>query len=230
MNMKTIFLAGSLVITCNAVFSQARETTVNFGKDKVNAVKVEVNAPAKDVQDALSKKLISAGVKPRKGTANSVSYNSVVVPEISSDTVDIWTRVQKNGNNSIIYLAVKNQQGNYISSEADTASVEKIKDFLYDFVRAQNYSSSDLEIGSLMDSVRVDKSSMEAYTTEKNRIENQIRELNDQLKQVDQKYTTGRTEMERRKQRLDLLMASTVGNVKSDESKKPTKDNDKPQK
>lgn len=228
--MKTIFLAGSLVVTCSAVFAQARETTISFGKDKVNAVKVEVNAPAKEVQEALSKKLSSTGVKAKKGNANSIAYSNVVIPEISSDTVDIWTRVQKNGSNSIIYLAVKNQQGNYISGEADTASVERIKEYLYDFVRVQNYSSSDLEIGSLMDSVRHDRSSLETYTAEKSKIENQIRELTSQLKEVEQKYTAGITEMERRKQRLDLLMASTVGNVQTDKVKKPMKDDQKPQK
>lgn len=225
--MKTIFLATSLVVTCSAVFAQARETTITYGKDKVNAVKVEVNAPVKNVQDALSKQFTSTGVKPKKGSANSVVYDNVVIPAITSDTVDIWTRVQKNGNNSVIYLAVKDQQGNYISGGSDAASVEKIKDFLYDFVRAQNYSSNDLEIGSLMDSVRMDKSGFEMYSTERTKIENQIKELTAQLQAVEQKYTAAKTEMDRRQQRLEQLMASGEGNVQTDKSKKPVKDDQK---
>jgi outer membrane murein-binding lipoprotein Lpp len=230
MNMKTILLAGSLVLTCNAVMAQARETTITLGKDKINAVKVEVNAPVKQVQDALSQQFVTTGVKPRKGSAKSVVYEDVVVPAITRDTVDIWTRVQKNGNNSIIYLGVKDQQGNYISGESDTSTVEKIKDFLYNFARAQNYSSNDLEIGSLMDSVRTDQVSFEQFTTEKSKLESQIKELTSQLQALEQKQTAARSEMEKRRQRLEQLTAVSEGNVKTDKTKKTDNEDQKQQK
>ena len=225
--MKTFLLAGSLVFVGNAVLAQAKETTITVGKDKIEAVKIEVNAPVKDVQEALSQQLASTGVKPRKGAAKSVEYNDVVVPTISQDTVDIWTRVQKNGNNSVIYLGVKDQQGNYINSNADTASVEKLKDYLYDFVRAQNYSSNDLEIGSLMDSVKIDQSSFDQYSSDKSKIESQIKELNEQLQALEQKFTASRSDIDRRKQRLELLSASGEGNVKTAEKTKKTPDDQK---
>jgi hypothetical protein len=227
MNMKVILLAGSIVFATNAVSGQARETTITLGKDKINAVKVEVNAPAKEVQQAITEQLTSAGVtaKPKKGPANSLTFNDVVVPGISSDTVDLWTRVQKNGNNSVIYMAVKDQQGNYISGDADTASVEKIKDFLYDFARARNYSSNDLEIGALMDSVQTDQTSFEQYSSERAKIESQIKELNTQLQQLEQKSTASRQDMDRRKQRLEQLRAAGEGDVRTGKPRKSSMDN-----
>lgn len=225
--MKAILLAGSIVFSAHSVLAQARETTITLGKDKINAVKVEVNAPVKDVQQAITEQLSNAGVtaKPRKGPANSLTFNDVLVPSISSDTVDLWTRVQKNGNNSIIYMAVKDQQGNYISGDADTASVEKIKDFLYDFARARNYSSNDLEIGALMDSVQTDQYSFEQYSSERARIESQIKDLNSQLQQLEQKSTASRQEMDRRKQRLEQLRAAGEGDVRSEKPRKVKMDN-----
>jgi len=224
--MKTIFLAGSFALACSAASGQARETTITLGKEKVNAVKVEVNAPVKEVQTALAQQFSSPN-KPKKGAYKSVTYTDVVVPSISTDTVDVWTRVQKNGNNSIIYVAVQDPQGTYLSSETDSASVDKIKDFLYSFVRAQNYSSTDLEIGSLIDSVETDQTAFEQYTTEKSKIETQIKELQSQLQALEEKHTASRDEMDRRKQRLDQLMATSEGNVKTTKPAGSKKDDDK---
>jgi hypothetical protein len=224
MNMKTIFLAGSLVFAFNAASGQARETTITIGKEKVNAVKVEVNAPVKEVQSALAQQFTSAS-KPKRGPYKSLTYSDVVVPSISTDTVDVWTRVQKNGNNSIIYLAVKDPQGNYLSGETDSASVDKIKDFLYDFARAQNYSSNDLEIGALIDSVQTDQTAFEQYTSERTKIETQIKELQSQLQAMEQKHTASRQEMDRRRQRLEQLTATSEGNVRTEKSAKDNKNN-----
>jgi septal ring factor EnvC (AmiA/AmiB activator) len=139
--------------------------------------------------------------------------------------VDVWTRVQKNGNNSIIYLAVKDPQGNYLSGETDSASVDKIKDFLYDFARAQNYSSNDLEIGALIDSVQTDQTAFEQYTSERTKIETQIKELQSQLQAMEQKHTASRQEMDRRRQRLEQLTATSEGNVRTEKSAKDNKNN-----
>ena len=209
MKLKTMFLAGAATAMSTLALGQARETTLTVGKDKIDAVKIEVNAPSKDVEKALQQQLATSGVKPKKGSASSYSYNDVTVSNISSDTVDVWTRVQKNGDKSVIYMAVKDQQGNYLSGSSDTATVEKVKDFLYDFARAQNYSSNDVEIGALMDSVEVDQSSFEKYNSDKARIESQIKDLQTQLQALDSGFSTSRSEMDRRKQRLDELKTTS---------------------
>lgn len=209
MNLKTIILAGGISAMSTLAMGQARETTLTVGKDKINAVKMEVDAPSTDVQKALQSQFSGTATKPKKGPASSYTYNDVVLPAVSQDTVDVWTRVQKNGNRSVIYMAVKDQQGNYLSGGGDSSIVEKVKDFLYDFARAQNYSSRDLEIGSLMDSVSMDQTGFEKYTSERARIEGQIRELQSQLQTMEQGFNTSRTEMERRKQRLDELRSSS---------------------
>ena len=216
MKLKTMFLAGTITAMSSLAMGQARETTLTVGKDKIDAVKIEVNAPSKDVEKALQQQLATSGVKPKKGSASSYSYNDVMVSNISQDTVDVWTRVQKSGDKSVIYMAVKDQQGNYLSGGSDSSTVEKVKDFLYDFARAQNYSSTDLEIGSLMDSVQVDQTGFEKYTSEKARIESQIKELQTQLQTLEQGFGTNRAEMDRRKQHLDQLRSSSEpGNVNS---------------
>lgn len=232
MKLKKIVLAGTFSAISALAMSQARETTLTLGKDKINAVKLEVNAPVKQVQAALQQQLTTAGVKGKKAPANGFAYNDVVIPAISSDTIDVWTRVQKNGNNSIIYMAVKDQQGNYMTgsdagmsggsgtrSTSDSSSttiagtsaggVEKLKDFLYDFARAQNYSSRDMEIGYLMDSVQTDQSGFDKYTSDRSRIESQIKELTNQLQTIEKGHSSERQDMDRRKQRLDELRNSS---------------------
>jgi len=219
MKVKTMFLAGTVTAMSTLAMGQARETTLTVGKDKIDAVKIEVDAPSKDVEKALQQQLATSGVKPKK-SSGSYNYNDVSVTGISQDTVDVWTRVQKNGDKSVIYVAVKDQQGYYLSSGNDTATVEKVKDFLYDFTRAQNYSSKDLEIGMLMDSVAVDQSGYEKYTSEKAKIDNQIKELQNQSQKLEQGFSGSKAEMDRRKQRLDELKSTNTGAVNTGKDEK----------
>lgn len=193
-----------------AVWGQARETTVTIGKEKIQAVKLEVDAPAREVQEAFHRHL-GAGASPKKAASSSFFHENVHIPAVSQDTVDVWTRVQKNGNNSVLYMGVKDAQGNYLSGERDTAVVERLKRYLYDFARAQNYNSNDIRVGALMDSVRMDESGMQARNAEKERIQNQIRELNSQLQTLEQQLNTEKEAMELRRTRLEQMRRKTPG-------------------
>lgn len=184
--------------------SQVRETTVTLGKDKIHAVKMDLDAPAKEVQEALHKR-IGASSSPKKAASGSFYHNNVVLQGVMEDSVDVWTRVQKNGPGSTIYLGVRDASGNFINGEADSSKVDQLKKFLYEFARSQNYESKDLKIGALMDSVQMDQNGMQERSAQKTRIQNQIRELNSQLQALEQQEKADREAMEQRRTRLEQM-------------------------
>ena len=184
-------------------YAQVRETTISLGKEKVHAVKMDIDAPAQQVQASLHKFINPSGT-PKKAASGSFMHNDIQVKGMGDDSLDVWTRVQKNGNSSTIYLGVKDDSG-YISSERDSSKIEQFKKLLYDFAKEQNYKSKDIEIGALMDSVQMDQSGMQERASKRMQLQNQIRELNSHLQELEQQEKTNREAMESRRARLEEL-------------------------
>lgn len=211
MCVRMLFVVSFFTLLGMNVFSQVRETTVTLGKEKVQAVKVDVDAPAKQVQEALHKHIGASG-SPQKAASGSFFHNNVLLQGVMDDSADVWTRVQKNGNSSTIYMGVKDADGNYLSSERDSSKLIQLKKYLYDFAKSQNYSSRDIEIGTLMDSVQTDMNGWQERMSQKTKIQNQIRELNSQLQTLEEQEKNDKEAMEQRRTRLEQLRRQTTEN------------------
>ena len=107
---------------------------------------IEINQPVNITTDALQQKLQRAGLneKIRKGAGK---YMGVVLSEISSEKIDLYTNVEEGPNNSsIVYMAVSKGYNNFTNKDEDSVITQKVIAFLNSFVQDADNHFADVDI------------------------------------------------------------------------------------
>ncbi len=224
---RKMILTGIFAVITAVICAQVKETQVIIENKNHNAVMIRVNAPAGDVEKALQKQLEQNGTKGKK-SKGVYSYKNVNMPSWGTDSLNIFTRVEKNGNDkSTVYLAARLPNGEFISQVNEGALNGNMKNYLYDFVKNQNYTSMDWDIYQYTDSVKRDEVNYRKYMDDRRRIEDQQASLSTQMAQIEREYKMSKDVWDRRKVKLEELQKgrenNEPGTIGSDK-KKPAKD------
>jgi hypothetical protein len=149
--MKKIILLVLIAVSSVVIFAQASVESIVIEKKNRNAVKLYIDQPETITETALAARLKRSGLdgKSKKGIT---IYRGVILSEISSMKLDIYTQVQKRGVGSVVYMAASKGYDNFTTPE-DQDITSNIITFLNTFVGDANYRSVDLDLLSKQDNI-----------------------------------------------------------------------------
>jgi len=194
--LKILFLGSAMSLSAVLVFAQATPVSTMIEKENRNAVMIVISQPVNITTDALEQKLQRAGLKDkiRKGAG---SYKGVILSEISSDKIDLYTKVEPGPNNtSIVYMAVSKGYNNFTNSDADTAITSNVEAFLNSFVKDANNYSADVDISN---HIRDEDKSAKKYQ----KLLDEQKDLVEKKRKIDVRLAEIQTDLDAQKADLD---------------------------
>lgn len=132
--MKKIFniglVAAMLALTPAIVNAQTNETSVSYNKSSANAFVTSVAGEKEFVANSLEEYFKKSFNSKSTATKGFKLYKGVSWPEVSTDKLDVYYKVDhKKGNNQVTMLVSKGYD-NFISSATDLPMAEGVKGFM----------------------------------------------------------------------------------------------------
>ena len=128
----SVFIAGAFSMGAHAQQqNNAHEVTVTFNDENKTAFQGDYKLGKDLMKVTLEGKLTKAGLgKPSKAKGGYSLYQAVVVPDISSNKVDIYTKVDGKKSSSSVIMMVSSGYNNFISANTDAATANNVITFL----------------------------------------------------------------------------------------------------
>ncbi|MDR1348761.1 MAG: hypothetical protein LBJ63_10150 [Prevotellaceae bacterium] len=132
--MKKIIITGVILVSALCLSrAQSYETTVEMSKiGYQNAVAIDLSYKADDVEKALEKRFSAGGLKGKSASKGFTEYKNVKFSEFGSETVTIYTKVDKNKQNknaAKVYILVSLQDGQFCTSGTDEQIIKNVQKF-----------------------------------------------------------------------------------------------------
>ncbi len=129
--MKKILLSALTIIGVMALKAQTvSNTTIEILKAKQPGMVVNFNRTPDMMEDALKKRLsadkVSSSDKVKGGFR---VYKGVLVPEISSDKIDLYYKVDGKKENASLFLLVSKGYDNFVDGTKDETTFENVQNF-----------------------------------------------------------------------------------------------------
>lgn len=208
--MKQIQMALLLAVACcsaTAGIAQTSDTTVFFNKENRNAVMLPVQYPQKEAREALRMRLERSGMKEKMNN-NVTMYKDVLLPELSAEKIDIYTKVEEGtGNTSIVYMSVSKRDKIGSSVKNDSIITARVRTFLDSFNSDINRNSGNKEIGIQTDDINIDEKYYTQLLDEQNVLLKQRSAIDDKLLEIRNNLLLKRELIEKKK--LALQNAKT---------------------
>jgi hypothetical protein len=135
------------ILTINAHAQNAQELMIELHKTKTNSFKA-VYQQSKELMDyTIADKLKKAGIAKGKKQRGFIQYAGVVLPQLSPNKLDVYIKVEAQGNNAAIYLLLATGYDNFISSSTDATIANNAIAFLNQLVEDAVLMKKNLEIG-----------------------------------------------------------------------------------
>jgi hypothetical protein len=171
---------------------------------------IEISQPVGITTDALEQKLKRAGLneKIRNGTAN---YKGVVLSEISSDKVDIYTKIEQGPNNtSVVYMAVSKGYNNFTNAAADSSVTINVEAFLNSFVKDANNYSADVGIGNQLKVENKSQNEYQKLLDEQKDLEKKKAKIDIRLIEIQNELNTRKIDLDKQKAAVEDSKAKRV--------------------
>jgi hypothetical protein len=129
--MKTLklFFTTCLVAISTITQAQSTEGTTEALKAQQPCAMVTYNVSADVMEKALVQRLEKNKLSYDKSKGFKV-YQGVVLPELTTDKVDIYTKVEGKKDNCTVYVLVSKGYDNFVSSKTDEKTFANMKVFL----------------------------------------------------------------------------------------------------
>jgi hypothetical protein len=196
------FLAAALLLG-TATQGQARDGSLKIGNENMQAVTIAINQPVKITSDALNERLQRSGLnaKTKRGVT---TYNRVILSDISPDQLDIYTKVEKAGDNSsTVSMAVSRGYNGISNNAADSTITARIKDYLDSFVKEADHHSADVDINNHIGEVNKEEKMYQQLLDEesdlkkkKSGIDSRLNEIQRELRVKEEKITQKKADLE----------------------------------
>ena len=132
----------------------AREAQAKFNKLPQPALVADYNYPPSVVEAALRTRLERAGLGSGSSSKGFLTYKGVNWPEVSSDKLDLYARVDGKGEKSTVTLLLSKGYDNFISGVSDAVVMERGKTFLATLASAAAAQSLSLAIAAQEETLR----------------------------------------------------------------------------
>lgn len=197
--MKKLFMATAMLFACAYAIGQAVPVSTMIEKENRNAVMIIINQPVKITTEALHEKLQRSGLdeKAKKG---STSYKGVTLSEISSEKIDVYTKVEEAPNNtSAVYMAVSKGYNNFTNSAADSVITQNTIAFLNSFVKDADNHFADVNISGQIGDVNKSEKDYQKLLDEQRNLEKQKSVIDSRLGVILVELASLKTEMDKKK-------------------------------
>jgi hypothetical protein len=182
---------------------QARDGMLKIGNENMQAVTITINQPVKITVDALNDRLQRSGLKA-KARRGITTYNRVILSDISPDPLDIYTKVEKAGdNNSIISMAVSRGFIEFTKNKADSTITANIKEYLESFVNESDHFSADTDINNHINDLNKEEKMYQQLLNEeaelnkrKSELDSKLNEIGRELRLKEEKITKKKADLE----------------------------------
>ena len=197
--IKITTLTAAIFFSALVGYGQATESSVMIDNANRNAVTITIDQPDNITGDALQQRLEHSGLKdkPKNGC---MSFKGVTLAEISSEKVDIYTKVEKGPNNSsVVYMAVSRGYNNFTNSATDSAITQNIKNFLQSFVKNANDRSADVGISNRINDVNKDEKAYQKLLDEQRELQKKKSKIESRLTEIQNELDQRTTELDKKK-------------------------------
>ena len=212
-HVKILLLFSGIIFSGLRSYSQATVTSTIIEKENRNAVMIQIDQPEDRTADALEERLKHAGLSG-KSSKGVMIYKGVNLSEISTGTVDIYTKVEKGSSNqhSIVYMAVSKGYDNFTSATSDSMITENVKRFLNSFIKDANYFSAEIEISTKLEEVNKTEGAYQHLLDDLKDLQGKKTDIEarivDKQKEIDEK----KSELEHKRAELDELKTKRTDN------------------
>lgn len=197
--INTILLSAVFLFAGLFSFGQASEASVMIDKENRHAVTIVVDQPEAATRDALRMRLERSGLKIRQ-TDGVSKYKGVILSEISSEKLDIYTKVEPGPNNSsVVYMAVSRGYNNYTNSRSDSSINQNVKTFLESFILDANNHSSDLGITSQMNDITKGEKDYQQLLDDQSDLQKKRTAIDNKLLEIQNTLLLKREDLDKRK-------------------------------
>lgn len=182
-----------------ALLAQPAETSVMIDNANRKAVSITIDQPDNITGDALRLRIQHAGLKDN--VKNGVmSFKGIVLSDISPETIDLYTKVEKGPNNSsIVYMAVSRGYNNSSNSAADSAITQNVKAFLVSLVKDANDRSVDVGISNRINDVNKDQKAYQKLLDEQSDLTKKKAKIDTRLLEIQNELDMRTTELNKKK-------------------------------
>jgi hypothetical protein len=201
--MKRIIMFVALAVMTAATYAQATVESIVIEKKNRNAVKLYIDQPLETTEAALEARLKRSGLNGKRKKGISI-YRGVILSEVSPQKLDIYTRVQKRGVGSVVYMAASKGYDNFTTPE-DQEITYNIVTFLNSFVSDASYRSVDSDLISKQDVIDKQEKAYMKLLEEQKDTEKKKTEAESKLLQLHNDIYYKKTEIERLKAELEDL-------------------------
>ena len=197
--MKKLLMATAMLFACTYAISQAVPVSTMIEKENRNAVMIIINQPVKITTEALHEKLQRSGLN-EKAKKGSTSYKGVTLSEISSEKIDVYTKVEEAPNNtSAVYMAVSKGYNNFTNSAADSVITQNTIAFLNSFVKDADNHFADVNITGQIGDVNKSEKDYQKLLDEQRNLEKQKSVIDSRLGVILVELASLKTEMDKKK-------------------------------
>jgi len=197
--MKKLLMATAMLFACTYAISQAVPVSTMIEKENRNAVMIIINQPVKITTEALHEKLQRSGLN-EKAKKGSTSYKGVTLSEISSEKIDVYTKVEEAPNNtSAVYMAVSKGYNNFTNSAADSVITQNTIAFLNSFVKDADNHFADVNITGQIGDVNKSEKDYQKLLDEQRGLEKQKSVIDSRLGVILVELASLKTEMDKKK-------------------------------
>lgn len=201
--MKKFILAIIVTVSSVTMYAQATIESIVIQKHNRNAVKLYIDQPDDITADALAAKLKRSGLNGNKKKGISI-YKGVILSEISNTKLDIYTRVEKLGVGSVVYMAASKGYDNFASPE-DTSITNNIIAFLNNFAPDANYRSVDVDLTAQQASIEKLEKSYQKLLDDQKDTEKKKSDAEVKLVQIQNDLTAKQVEIDKLKAEMESL-------------------------
>lgn len=200
--IKLLFMVIALMIT-SGIYAQATIESIIIEKKNRNAVKLYIDQPEDITADALEAKLKRSGLSGKRNKGVTI-YRGVTLSEISTSKLDIYTRVEKSGIGSVVYMAASKGYDNFAGPE-DTEITDKIVAFLNSFTVDANQHSVDVNLLAQKENIEKQEKAYQKLLEEQKDTEKKKSDAEAKLVQLQNDIAAKAAEIERLKGDLESL-------------------------
>lgn len=206
-SIATVLLA-SACFSGTAFSQKAYEAQVEYDKEKRTGVVAEYNVEKKTVEEALKERLEKAGLGKPKSSKGFLHYPGVVWKDISTEKIDVYTRVEGKKDNAVVSVLISKGYDNFITSGNDGNIIQNTKKFLDNFNRDITVYQLQLDINKQEAMVKkaekeyqssVDKG--KDLATDKERLEKKIADNETEQKSLQKELEKAKTALDGLKRR-----------------------------
>ena len=189
---------------------QAREGSFKFDNENMRSVLINIDQPVNVTSDALNQRLQQSGLKS-KTKKGITTYNRVLLPELSPDTLDIYTKVEKGaGNTSTVYIAVARGFNGFTNSTEDSTITVNLKKYLESFVVDANAYSADVAINNQVNDVNKEEKAYQRLLDEQGDLKKKQSDIESRLSDIQRQLRIKEDEITKKKSNLETARTKRI--------------------